>query len=405
VASRPAKSPVPIGAGRLPRTGAAAVWLVVAVDVGLMLALALVPDFPVVFVPVVVGVIGACGVVGAVLGTRIPRNPLGWILLTTGTVAALSLAGAIYAGESVALFGGTLPGTVAIAFLGQYSITPILGAFGVFLLLLFPDGRLPSRRWRPVAWLAGAAITLATIVAAVTPGSMGGSGLPNPLGASGLGVPADAMGLAVTLLLAIPCAAAIASVFVRYRGAGVVGRQQLRLLGWAGVLFLILQWIGSTSLGPMAEYGWVLEVGSMGLLPIAIGVAVLRYRLYDLDRIISRTIGWAVVTGTLVGVFVLTNLGLQALLAPLTGNNTLAVAGSTLLAAALFQPVRGRVQRAVDRRFNRSGDSARRAVVAFASQLRDEVDLDAVRGRLLSTAGVAVQPQGAGLWLRSKAAP
>jgi hypothetical protein len=386
---------------RLTRPRAAVVWLVAAIDIAMVVALALAPEFPLVAVPVVVGVIAAYGIVGAVLGARIPGNPLGWILLVTATVAAVSLAGGVYAAESTLSFEGALPLTVPIAFIGQYTITPTIGAVGAFLLLLFPDGRLPSPRWRGVAWLCAASITVATVIAAVTPGAMGGSGLSNPIGLEIAEVSADTMALLVTLLLAVPCAVAIASVVVRYRGADVVGRQQLRLLGWAGVAFLALQWIGSTSIGPMAEYGWLLEVGSMGLLPLAVGLAVLRYRLYEIDRIVSRTIGWAIVTGILGVMLIAGVAALETVLAPLTHDNTISVAGSTLIALALFQPVRRKVQRAVDRRFDRARYDGERVVASFAGRMRDQIDLGSLEGEIASVVNSTVRPTSATVWLRN----
>jgi hypothetical protein len=161
----------------------------------------------------------------------------------------------------------------------------------------------------------------------------------------------------------------------------------------------------STLPQPYGQWAWIVASASIGLVPVAIGIAILRYRLYEIDRIVSRTIGWALVTGLLVAVFAGTIVGLQALLAPLTNNNTLAVAGSTLVAAALFQPLRRRVQRAVDRRFNRARVDAQRAIDAFGAHLRDDVDLAALHGRLVAAADATVQPNGAGLWLRSASEP
>ena len=158
----------------------------------------------------------------------------------------------------------------------------------------------------------------------------------------------------------------------------------------------------STALGDIA---W--SVGFIGLiaLPIAIGIAILRYRLYDIDRLISRTIGWAMVTGLLVALFAGLVVVLQAPLAPLTKENTIAVAASTLVAFALFQPLRRRVQRAVDRRFDRARYDGQRTVDAFAERLRNEVDLGTLRGALVATAEGAVRPTGAGLWLRPRGGP
>jgi hypothetical protein len=289
--------PAPRAAGRgLTGAKAAAVWLVAAFDIGLMTAQGLVPDFPLIFLPLELGVVAAFGIVGALLVTRLPRNPIGWILLATSTVASASLAGGTYVNVSVTEFGGALPGTVAVAWIGQYTIYPCIGAVGCFLLLLFPDGHLPSPRWRAVAWLSALMIAASSILTAITPGTIGSAALPNPVGATGLGLSADQMSLLSSVLLGIPCILAIASVFARYRGARAVERQQLRLLGWTGVVFITLMAIGASGVGPMAESGWILFVGGLGLVPIAVGIAILRYRLYDIDRIVSRTISWAVVT-------------------------------------------------------------------------------------------------------------
>jgi hypothetical protein len=147
---------------------------------------------------------------------------------------------------------------------------------------------------------------------------------------------------------------------------------------------------------------WNLGIISFALVPIAIGIAVLRYRLYEIDRLISRTIGWAIVTGVLVGTFAVLVLGLQAVVQPLTGGNTLAIAGSTLVVAALFDPLRRRVQGAVDRRFDRGRYDGERLLDAFGERLRDEVDLGTIRSDVLATVDAAVRPSAAGLWLRQR---
>jgi divalent metal cation (Fe/Co/Zn/Cd) transporter len=163
----------------------------------------------------------------------------------------------------------------------------------------------------------------------------------------------------------------------------------------------LTMFLGATLLPePFGQVAWIVASLSVGLLPIAIGIAVLRYRLYEIDRIISRTIGWAIVSGLLVGAFVLLVLGLTAVLEPLTGGNTLAIAGSTLVVAALFTPVRSRVQRLVDRRFDRSRYDGQRLLAVFGERLRDEVDLPTIRSEVLATVDAAVRPSGAGLWLR-----
>jgi hypothetical protein len=207
---------------------------------------------------------------------------------------------------------------------------------------------------------------------------------------------------AATLPLAL--VTAVAAVVVRFRRARGIERQQLKWFVAANVLFAVLM---LASFLDGATEPTVFDIGafvSLSFPPLAIGIAVLRYRLYEIDRIISRTLGWAIVTGILVAVFAGHVVGLQALLAGFTQGQTLAVAGSTLVAFALFQPVRRRVQRAVDRRFDRARYDGERIAQAFAARLRGEVDLDAAQTALASTAASALQPSSAGVWLRRGAA-
>ncbi len=201
--------------------------------------------------------------------------------------------------------------------------------------------------------------------------------------------------------------AAAVSLVVRYRRAAGIERQQYRWLT-AALAFVVAAVVGGYIVGlllPAAgESGvvWLGAVVAFPLVPIAIGIAVLRYRLYEIDRIISRTIGWAIVTGVLAGAFALLVLGLTAVLQPFTGGNTLAVAGSTLIVATLFAPVRGRVQRAVDRRFNRARYDAERTVAGFATRLRDDVSLERLEGNIRDVVSLTLAPTSVGLWMRER---
>jgi hypothetical protein len=216
-----------------------------------------------------------------------------------------------------------------------------------------------------------------------------------------------------TVLLVAGGALAVTSLLVRYRRAAPIERQQLKwfaavatVAGIAGVVN-VATYAASGGAGPSGTLGVVEAVssffiyGGLALLPVAIGIAVLRHNLYEIDRLISRSIGWAVLTLILGITFAAVVLALQALIAPSTGSNELAIAGSTLLVAALFQPLRRRVQLVVDRRFNRSRYDAERTVAALAARLRDEVDLEAVRADILATVDAALEPRSASLWLRS----
>jgi hypothetical protein len=380
---------------------AAPVWLLATADLVIVLLLTLVSDFPVVLVPIILAVVAAFAIVGAVVATRLPRNPIGWMLLATGSVMAVSIVGSTYATASMDQFDGTLPGTVAIAVLAQLTLLPTIAMIGIFVPLLFPDGDLPTRRWRPFAVFSVGAVVMAASLNAVTPGmTLGGTGIVNPLGIDALAGVVDLMGLLEVALVAIPIAVAIISVVVRYRRAGRAQRQQLRLLAWAGSAFLVLVLVGNSNVGPMADVGWVVAVGAMALLPLAIGVAVLRYRLYDFDRIVSRSISYGLVTAVLASVFAGAILSLQGVLAPVTGGNTIAVAASTLVVAALFQPLRRRVQSVVDRRFNRSRYDAERTVAAFAADLRDDVELRDVHEAVRTVVARTVAPASLAIWMR-----
>jgi hypothetical protein len=199
----------------------------------------------------------------------------------------------------------------------------------------------------------------------------------------------------------------IASLAQRYRRAQGVERAQLKWFAYVGLLVvpvLVIAIVTSTvTSGPLViltDIAWIVAVGGLALLPISIGVAILRYRLYEIDRLISRTIAYGLVTLVLASVFVAVVLAVPTVLGPITGSSTIAVAGSTLLVAALFQPIRRRVQRLVDRRFNRTRYDAERTVAAFAARLRDDVDLETLRAEILATVSAAVEPSAVSLWLR-----
>ncbi len=318
----------------------------------------------------------ACYAIGYVLTTRVPPDPAG---------AWFNLIGTLLFNPAIMLL---LP---AVA-------------------LVFPTGTLPGPRWRGPVAVVVALVVVRSVAVVLTPGPMGDDGPMNPLtpglaamppAAADLFALLDAIG---SLSILIGAAMGVAALLVRSRRSRGVERQQLKWLLVAMVPAAILL---PLSLQPAISAAipliGTLSVATLPLAALAVAVAVLRYRLYDIDRILSRTIGWALVTVILAVVFVGVIIGLQALLAPVTEENTLAVAASTLLAAALFQPLRVRVQRAVDRRFNRERVDAQRAIDAFGVHLRDDVDLPAVRGRLVVAAATAVQPDGAAVWIRGQA--
>ena len=349
------------------------------------------------------------GLVGGFLAIRRPRNPIGWLLL----------AGA----WSFALSSFTVPATAAE--LGspavpapELALAVIQASSGGLLLILllaitvvFPSGRIPGGRWGRAARLAIASVVVLSIVILFAPtisvnveGVESGGAIANPLAVApawpGWIVVAQGGGPLALVLTA----AGIVAMFVRLHRARGVERAQLRWLVWS-MGFIVLGFLVGLVGASLLENGlgglvWVPAIISFALPPIAIGIAVLRYRLYEIDRIVSRTISWALLTVILGTSFIVVILVSQALLAPVTGSNVLAVAGSTLLVAALFQPIRRRVQRLVDRRFNRARYDADRTISAFASRLRDEVDLELLRAEILATVVTTVEPSSVSLWLR-----
>jgi hypothetical protein len=270
----------------------------------------------------------------------------------------------------------------------------------VLVLLLFPTGRLPSAAWR---WLPRAAVLAAAIgiiVLPFAPSPVDGV-LPGPWSPGGrAGELLDGVvGGAVTVLflLLVPAAA---SLVVRFRGGGLVERQQLKWFVLAAVVGAATTVIGVLD-GPVSSPVWgLVDRLSVGLLPAAVGVAVLRYRLYAIDRIVSRTVSYGLLSALLVGVYLAVVGLLRPLLEPLTGSSALAVAGSTLAVAAVFNPARRRLQAAVDRRFDRARYDAARAVEAFAARLRTQVDLDEVVAGLRGTVVATVAPARVSVWLR-----
>ena len=340
------------------------------------------------------------GGVGALVVNRQPSNAVGWLLWVIGVLIGLSMAATAYAIWSLSAFAGQLPGSVIAGWITQWAFSPTLVIALLFLPLLFPDGRLPSRRWR---WALAFAV-LTTVAAALPdmlqPGPLGPTGIPNPTGWSGDPAVLDALRAfnSVSPILAFPVV--VASAVVRYRRGTPVERQQLKWFGATAVLAVISLSAAVLAPEPYGELGFFGAMIAVALLPVSIGMAILRYRLYAIDRLVSRSISWAIVTLGLAAMFAGAVISLQALLVGATQGDTLSVAASTLLAAALFQPLRARVQRAVDRRFNRSKSDAERTMAAFGNALRDHVDLDRLHGAVIETARIAVHPAGASLWIR-----
>ncbi|HLK74081.1 MAG TPA: hypothetical protein VKU77_10600 [Streptosporangiaceae bacterium] len=329
--------------------------------------------------------IGTFATVGAVLAWKRPRNPIGWLLSATGLVTAAAVLSVLLAHFSRTV---SLANWLGFLYLAGFALC-------VFVVLLFPTGRLPSRRWRVVAWLAGAGLAGWVLGCAFAPTLITISpSTPNPVGVTGpAGSIFKLMALGGAALIAASGLASVVSLAFRYRRAGTAERAQLRWLVYAAAVIVAAELaaapIRSTNLQN------AISSGALALVPLAIGVAVLRYRLYDIDRIISRTVSYAIVTGLLIGIYAgLVLLATQVLQI----RGAVAVAVATLIAAALFNPVRRRVQHRVDRRFNRARYDAEATVAAFAVRLKDAVDLDTVRGDLAAVVQKALEPAHVTVW-------
>lgn len=333
-------------------------------------------------------------VIGWLIASRQSRNPIGWIFLVIGLSQATTGFFANYAAYGLVTSPGSLPGANLAVWVQAWSWVP--GFTGAFvLLLLFPDGRPPSRRWRPILNIGLVAGGLTLIGEAA--GSWASRGLAILTGGAPDTV-ASSIGL---VLLSLVGLAAVVSLVVRFRHADLVERQQIKWFAAAAAIEVSLV-VLTTAIALPSLLGMLAAILVIPLVPIATVVAILRYRLYEIDRIISRTISWALTTGAIVAVFVGIVVGLQGVMAQVTGGNSLSVAASTLVVFAIFQPVRRRIQRAVDRRFNRSRYDAERVVDAFGERLRYHVDLAGLGSALAASADEAVQPTGVGVWIRSR---
>jgi hypothetical protein len=349
----------------------------------------------------------AFGVVGAVITSRRPRNAIGWIFLASLLCAGLSYAGPNYANYAFVPGGEPMPAAGAVAWLASWSWYPTLGLIFTFLLLLFPDGRLPGPRWKWVAWSAAVSIAAVVLSIGLRPGPYYDSHIPlsNPLGVEALGGFMDPLQQVGGILLVGSALASAASLVVRFHKADRDQRQQIKWFTYAGAInvCLILLSILFPSLEealPVVFDDFLFAFG-ISLLPIAVGVAVLRYHLYDIDILINRTLVYATLTAALGLAYFGSVVLLQAAFRALTGRESqLAVVASTLAIAALFGPLRRRIQAFIDRRFYRRKYDAARVLAAFSARLRDEVDLDALRDDLVTVVGETVQPAHASLWLR-----
>ena len=330
-------------------------------------------------------------VIGAIIASRLPNHPIGWICCAIGFIAAVDHFSGEYAVYALLAQPEALAGGKAMLWLQGWFWMLFIGLI-VFLLLLFPTGRLPSSRWRPFAWLSVAIISVGVIWSSVISPDVRFDAPPSP----------------IQLLVLLLGLVAAASVVVGRRGARGVERQQIKWLLYAAPI-----WFAGSALKiavfffTLVEGPWGLWVGyllvAVGGLggPIAIGIAILRYRLYEIDTLINRTLVYTLLTATLVLLYFGGIVVLQRLFVVLTGEkSTLAVVASTLVIAALFNPLRRRIQAFIDRRFYRRKYDAAKTLAAFSSKLRDETDLEALNDDLVGVVAETMQPAHVSLWLR-----
>jgi hypothetical protein len=337
--------------------------------------------------------------VGALLGSRRPTHPVGWLLLGLGLLVVANVVASGYVNYGLLARPGSLPAASYLAGISNGIQVLWLACVG-FVLLLTPTGSLPSPRWRWWARVAAAAPVLLVLLFAVDPQPL----LPeHPTIGNPLAVPVPAgvllaVGAVDALIVLATLVAAAGSLVVRFRRARGVERQQLKWLALAAAMAAVALLVAVAG-GALAKDGVVLAALGIcvALLPLATGAAILRYRLYDLDRIISRTLAYGLLTVLLGGGYAGVVLGLGQLLGR---DSSLVVAAATLAVAAAFQPARRRIQRAVDRRFNRRRYDAARTIQAFSARLRQQVDLEALTGELLAVVEQTMQPTQATLWLR-----
>jgi len=348
----------------------------------------------------------AFGAVGFVLALRQPRNPIGWLLLLTAFWASLLLDARLYSVVDYRLHHGTLPlGLVAVLISG--SLWAVAFLIGTPAALLFPDGRVPSARWRWVWWTY--LVLCFLLVAGQVIGALGMIGQRIHVDASGnatnspTGVLADFQISGALLPALIPIWLSWAAYQVgSYRRSMGERRQQLKWVSCGAAICLVslvAQIFLSSSSSEIGKVAHAISLFGISAFPISIGIAMLKYRLYEIDRLISRTLSYAIVTGLVVGAYI----GIITLVTRVLGlSSPVAVAASTLAAVALFNPLRSRVQRVVDRRFNRARYDAEATLASFTARLRDAIDLETVQTELLEVVNRAVEPAHASVWIRRR---
>jgi hypothetical protein len=339
-------------------------------------------------------------VVGALIVAHRPGNAIGWLFSAIALLAFTGQLASEYATYAYATRPGSLPGATLAAWYGSWPWFLVLAMTLVFTPLLFPTGRLLSPRWRPVAWLAGVTTAVLTALTSLRTelGTVEDQVIVNPIGVAAVGNPENSpLVPALIVLLGVLATAAFGSLVLRFRRSRGEERQQLKWFTYASAL-LPLAGLDDFLPAPVGDLVFGVPIV---FLPVAAGIAILRHRLYDIDRLINRTLVYGLLTALLAGVYAGAVLVFGQLFGGVGGDPpSWAVAGATLAVAALFQPARRRIQQAVDRRFNRRKYDAAETIDTFGARLRDQVDLDTVSTELLAVVDQTMQPTRVVLWLR-----
>ncbi|MEJ7802706.1 MAG: hypothetical protein WKH68_04950 [Candidatus Limnocylindria bacterium] len=345
-------------------------------------------------------VLVALSVIGAIVASRQPRNIVGWIVCVIPvSLGFLVLGSHVYWSLALANPGDPHAGEL-VAWISSWVWIPAMVPALTLFPLLFPTGRPPTPRWRPVAWLALAAIPALFVSQAFTPGPFEDYPVANPLGAGesfeGIVKVIGGTGFA---LMAVAALASVSSLVVRFRRSHGEERQQLKLVTAAAVLFVVIFAFPADQL-ISEDVGFASLLLGLLIIATAVAIAMLRYRLYDFDVVINRTLVYGALTATLAAVYLGSVLLLQLALNGITADSNLAIAGSTLAVAALFRPARARIQEGVDHRFFRRRYDAARTLESFSARLRDQVDLTALDAELRGVVSETLQPAHVSLWLR-----
>jgi hypothetical protein len=388
-----------------------ALAVVLAALMGLFYLLSLsawgeVPDrAPPWFVPLMALMLVTFSTVGAVIAVRRPDNAVGWAFSAIALALGVAFAAQFYADYTLVAAPGSLPGGAVAVWLSLWM--PVLALVAAtFFCLLFPDGSPPSHRWRWVGWLAVVGGVLLTLGLSLTPGTLDERNYPgarNPVGVEGTGRFLEGMDTVGTGFALLGLLLAVVSMIVRFRRSIGVERQQLKWIVYAGAVaaggFALTLFLS----GPLANAVFALAFLAFIGVPVAAGVAILRYRLYEIDLLINRTLVYGALTATLAAVYFGGVTATQAIFRTLTGQQEqpqLAIVVSTLVIAALFNPLRWRIQSFIDHRFYRRKYDARKTLEAFSAKLRDETDLDTLNAELVGVVRETMQPAHVALWLR-----